>query len=219
MKTTATLFAALTYTCHVLALSAPGSQQTAATSDLDIIILEIQLPSCNGASNGSISVEARGGKAPYTYNWNTFPAQSTPQAVNLSQGIYFIQVTDALGSVHFKSIEVQDPIQTRVNTTTMPAENQTVSIESNASMAYTCFLDGQKLTEPVINGLDIGIHKLVIESTTGCTVVQFIQVLEIEQTDSERSAVPATLTETTPLYSLETLEEANFTATLSMVDN
>ncbi|MBI5218997.1 MAG: hypothetical protein HY958_08715, partial [Bacteroidia bacterium] len=50
---------------------------------------------CNEGNNGSVTVTASGGISPYTYNWNTAPAQTTPTASNLSVGTYSVTVTDA----------------------------------------------------------------------------------------------------------------------------
>jgi hypothetical protein len=49
------------------------------------------------APNGSATVVATGGVAPYTYMWNTMPAQTTAMASNLMAGTYAVTVTDARG--------------------------------------------------------------------------------------------------------------------------
>jgi gliding motility-associated-like protein len=51
---------------------------------------------CNGQLNGSATVTASGGTLPYSYSWNTVPAQLTPTASNLAAGIYTVTVTDAV---------------------------------------------------------------------------------------------------------------------------
>jgi gliding motility-associated-like protein len=50
---------------------------------------------CFGANNGSAVVNVTGGIGPYTYSWNTTPVQTTPVAINLAVGTYFVTVTDA----------------------------------------------------------------------------------------------------------------------------
>src|SRR5665213_4559527 len=52
---------------------------------------------CNGA-NGTSTANPVGGTAPYTYQWNTNPVQTTQTAINLAPGIYTVTVTDACGN-------------------------------------------------------------------------------------------------------------------------
>ena len=48
-----------------------------------------------GMSNGSTTVIINGGQAPYTYLWNTSPAQTTSTASGIPAGAYIVTVTDA----------------------------------------------------------------------------------------------------------------------------
>jgi photosystem II stability/assembly factor-like uncharacterized protein len=50
-----------------------------------------------GSANGSAVVAASGGTAPYTYQWNTSPVQSTQTATGLAAGGYIVTVTDKNG--------------------------------------------------------------------------------------------------------------------------
>ena len=49
-------------------------------------------PTCS--AGGSIATTVTNGTSPYTYLWNTVPAQSTSTATNLSAGSYIVTVTD-----------------------------------------------------------------------------------------------------------------------------
>jgi hypothetical protein len=53
-----------------------------------------QNPTSAQANNGSISVNVSGGTMPYSYSWNSIPAQSTDSAINLGVGNYTVTVTD-----------------------------------------------------------------------------------------------------------------------------
>lgn len=53
--------------------------------------------SCAGGSNGRATVAVLGGTAPYTFAWNTTPAQTTATAPNLIAGTYTCTITDARG--------------------------------------------------------------------------------------------------------------------------
>lgn len=202
MKTLHTISAVITLSISTFSHAENNQPQNENT--LTISVLEIKQPTCNGASNGSISVEVKGGKLPYIYDWNTFPAQSTQTANNLTKGIYFIQVTDADGLVSYKSIEVTDPIHTLVNPVSISSVvSQSVTvITENEDDVFVYYLNGEQIAEPIISGLDIGIHKLEITNQSNCTVVQFIQIIEVESGNSENEN-NNTVIETTPLIILE----------------
>lgn len=53
-------------------------------------------PNCNGAANGSATVEATGGNPPYTYAWTG--GQTTQTATNLPAGTYTVTVTGSNNS-------------------------------------------------------------------------------------------------------------------------
>jgi len=53
--------------------------------------------SCNGQSNGSVTVSATGGTAPYTYLWNT--GATTQNLTNVGPGSYSVTITDANGCI------------------------------------------------------------------------------------------------------------------------
>lgn len=57
---------------------------------------------CNGLKLGSAHAFASDGTAPYTFSWNTFPAQINDSAVNLKKGDYSVTITDANGCTDTK---------------------------------------------------------------------------------------------------------------------
>ncbi|MBU6342391.1 MAG: hypothetical protein KGS48_12915, partial [Bacteroidetes bacterium] len=64
-------------------------------------------PNCNGAANGSATVQANGGTAPYTYKWNN--GQLTQTAVGLTAGTYTVTVTATGGLSATGSVTLQQP--------------------------------------------------------------------------------------------------------------
>lgn len=54
---------------------------------------------CGGA-NGTLTLTAANGSTPYTYRWNTSPAQTTATATNVPAGAYVGTLTDANGCVY-----------------------------------------------------------------------------------------------------------------------
>ncbi len=68
-------------------------------------IFTVQDLPCNGTCNGSASVTALGGTAPYNYNWLS-PAVSGSVSSGLCAGIYFVQMSDAQGCIRTSSVSV-----------------------------------------------------------------------------------------------------------------
>ncbi len=63
--------------------------------------------SCNGASDGVVTVQANGGLPPYSYQWNG--GQTIPSISNLGPGTYSITVTDDNGCTDTNSISITEP--------------------------------------------------------------------------------------------------------------
>jgi len=73
---------------------------------------------CNGAADGTASIEVTGGIAPYAYAWSD--GQTTAMASGLVAGIYDVTVTDALGAEISEVflIEESDPIEVTTSEST-----------------------------------------------------------------------------------------------------
>jgi len=86
-----------TYTVMVtdsLGCKGSASQQITQPPLLKDTITTFTNVSCFGGSDGSATVSANGGTTPYTYAWNTTPAQSAATASSLPFGSYTVTVTD-----------------------------------------------------------------------------------------------------------------------------
>ncbi|MFH1321802.1 MAG: PKD domain-containing protein [Bacteroidota bacterium] len=64
---------------------------------------------CNGESTGTAQVFASSGTPPFTYSWNTFPAQSGSMATGLAAGQYIITVTDPNGCEDIGFAQINEP--------------------------------------------------------------------------------------------------------------
>lgn len=65
-----------------------------------------QTPSSCSASNGTATATPNGGTGPFTYTWNTVPAQNTQTATNLPPGQYVVTVSDNTGCSTTDTIDV-----------------------------------------------------------------------------------------------------------------
>ncbi|MEP7255680.1 MAG: gliding motility-associated C-terminal domain-containing protein [Ferruginibacter sp.] len=75
----------------------------------NISIINSKDASCFGLSDGKATALATGGNPPYTYSWNTIPAQNTATVVNLSAGNYSVTVTDNNGCSAITSVQISEP--------------------------------------------------------------------------------------------------------------
>ncbi len=70
--------------------------------------------SCFGGNNGSVSIMANGGVAPYTYLWSN--GATTTTINNLTEGIYTLVVNDFAGCVANASVNISQPADIIINT-------------------------------------------------------------------------------------------------------
>ncbi len=61
-----------------------------------------------GLENGAIDITVDGGDPPFTFSWNTNPAQNTEDIQNLAPGTYGVVITDAEGCDDKFSFEVKE---------------------------------------------------------------------------------------------------------------
>jgi gliding motility-associated-like protein len=104
---TATGLSAGTYTCNITDANGCSQTQLATISQPPPITLSVTAtPVPCGLANGTASVNAAGGTAPYTYLWLTTPVQSNSQLNNLPVGNYSVIVTDANGCNQIQTVNV-----------------------------------------------------------------------------------------------------------------
>jgi len=71
--------------------------------------------SCFGASDGGAVTTFSGGNSPVTYLWSTTPAQTSPNAINLSAGIYSVVVTEGYGCAQTATVNISEPFPDAAN--------------------------------------------------------------------------------------------------------
>ena len=144
---------------------------------LQITSLIPNYPTCEGAMDGSISLNVEGGVPPYAFNWDNGAANvQNPQ--NLGTGTYHVTVTDAEGAMVFSSVTLlaSKVIQVRVLRTRPVTcfNGNTGSIEvavSGGSAPYQ-FNWGEGLgNTPKIVHLMPGQYQVTVTDANGCTGV------------------------------------------------
>lgn len=82
--------------------------------------------SCNGLNNGAAQSAVTGGTAPYSYNWNTAPAQTSPMASSLAGGTFTITITDNNNCTASAQTTITEPAPLTITTfggTTIARDN------------------------------------------------------------------------------------------------
>jgi gliding motility-associated-like protein len=145
-------------------------------------------PGCFGSNNGSASVIATNGNAPYTYAWNTSPVQTTNTAENLVAGTYIVTVTDASSCSVTDSVTLTQPTAITVTTSTQAAKcfntsSGIVALNVTGGQApYIYELNGTVQASDTFVGLLPGNYIAIVSDINGCegttsfTIAQAAQI-------------------------------------------
>ncbi|OYU96591.1 MAG: hypothetical protein CFE21_09415 [Bacteroidetes bacterium B1(2017)] len=83
------------------------SSATIANASVMATLLAAKPITCYGVANASANCLVIGGVAPYTYLWNTLPAQTTNNASNLAPGWHSVLVKDSNQCAAFDSVYIE----------------------------------------------------------------------------------------------------------------
>jgi gliding motility-associated-like protein len=91
---------------------------TQPSSPLSATANVISNVSCAGGNDGQAAVNAIGGSVPYSYSWNSTPAQTNAVATALNAGNYNVVVTDVNGCTTIQSASITEPLPLTVAAST-----------------------------------------------------------------------------------------------------
>ncbi|HET6244436.1 MAG: gliding motility-associated C-terminal domain-containing protein [Bacteroidetes bacterium] len=157
-------------TFFIIVNSVSGPQITSSTTPA----------SCNGVCDGTASVVANSGLAPYTYSW--FSGPTTELVSNLCAGVQFVTVTDAnlcvtsvSDTVNQPNQIVGNPIVTNVSCNGFCNGSVFLSPSGGNGGPYT-FLWSNGSTNPFRSNLCPGNYPVSITDINGCSVNLTINV-------------------------------------------
>ncbi len=130
--------------------------------------------SCNGLSDGSVSVQAGGGVGNYTYLWNT--SSSAPFLNGIPAGIYSVTVQDANNCEISETLEITQPDPVFVNIAGIidnicfgDTEGAISVLGQGGTEPYEFSLDGTVFQPaPVFENLPAGPFTITIRDAEGC---------------------------------------------------
>lgn len=132
--------------------------------------------SCAGASDGSITLQALNGTAPFQYNINSGPFQSSPVFTGLAPGTYFFSIKDASGCVtnNYQGSVGQGAGITAPYVVTPPtcgSANGTITFQPTGTPPFTYSVNGGPFqTGTVISGLLPNTYFISIKDASGCRI-------------------------------------------------
>jgi large repetitive protein len=139
--------------------------------------------SCFGGANGSATVNATGGVAPFTYAWGN--GQTTATATGLAAGTFTVTATDANGCTITTSVGITEPaaaLSVAVTTVTNVscfggADGSATVAASNGTAPYT-YAWSNSATGATATGLIAGTFTVTATDTNGCTISTTAMVTE-----------------------------------------
>lgn len=152
----------------------------------DSILLSLAAvdPSCNGLTDGSVSVSATGGTPGYSFLWIQ-GGETTDNITGLGTGTYTVELTDANGCTKEDSISLTEPdaLQLSINTSLtndpLCADTQdgAIAVSVNTTdninpLGPTPFNWSDAVAtaaDSIANGLSAGTYTVTVTDTRGCT--------------------------------------------------
>lgn len=224
---TATGLSAGTYTVTVTDANNCTSEESITLTEPDLItgtLLDRINVLCTGEETGSAIIEAIGGTAPYSYQWNTVPPQSGPELNNVGAGFYTVSITDINGCLGSLEIEIEEPENELEGT--VDVQNLTCNGDGSGTATanitggtnpYTYLWSSQPdLDQPNISGLDAGAYSLTVTDANGCQItipfnisepvpleLQIVSVEDVNCNGENSGSATVLATGGTTLYSYE----------------
>ena len=132
---------------------------------------------CNGANDGSATVNPTGGTLDYTYLWNP-GTQITQTASNLSPGMYNVTVTDDNNCTETAQINIIEPpslVISDVATTDISCAGKSdgqIIITASGGMGTLQYSINNSTFQNsnTFNNLPIGEYDIIVQDENGCTI-------------------------------------------------
>lgn len=129
--------------------------------------------SCYNGNDGSVTVTAAAGVAPYQYQWENMSGQ-TNQLTALKAGNYILHLTDAAGCLNHDTVTIQQPAAAL----SAVVKTQPVCVGSKGSIAVTAtggtppyrYSAGNNIfqDDPILGNLSAGSYTVVIKDHNNC---------------------------------------------------
>lgn len=155
---------------------------TEKIAPLSLVIAEKEQIKCAGDKTAAVTVEVKGGKAPYKYVWNN-AALSGESPSGLSAGGYQVTVTDAAGTTAFAAVVIAQPepfalIALAQSGATPGANDGKALAQTTGGVAAQSFQWDNGETTPAATRLSPGQHSVTATNPSGCKATATVRILE-----------------------------------------
>ncbi len=128
---------------------------------------------CFGGSNATATVNISGGTPPYTYSWNTAPAQSTPTISNLALGTYSVTITNGIGCTSTNSVTIAQPLPLALSSsvthvTCAAGSNGAISVTPTGGTSPYTYLWSNGSTASQISSLTAQSYSITVTDSKAC---------------------------------------------------
>lgn len=130
-------------------------------------------PSCHGDEDGSVKLNIKGGKPPYSITWST-GEKDVKQIYNLKAGQYRVTISDDSDAEAQNSrITLNEPRELSIDIVNLnidefdPNNSSAVFEYDGGSPGYVLDIDGVIESNPV-SGIAVGLHKATVTDIMGC---------------------------------------------------
>lgn len=155
-------------------------------TDLTVSTVSTTPTNCNSLNNGTATVSASGGTAPYSYSWNTVPVQNTAAATNLPAGTFTVTVTDDNGCIktHQVTIGQVNPWNITINNVHNPScaggnNGRALAIPNGGVAPLTYSWNTTPVqTTPTAFNLTAGTYTVSITDALNCTITESVTITD-----------------------------------------
>jgi len=138
--------------------------------------------SCNGGTDGSLTVIPSGGTPPYNYLWSNGAISAT--TTNLPAGNYNVTITDSNGCTATANGTITEPVAltatiSATGVTSIGGTDGTASvIVSGGTLPYTYSWSPSGGTSATATGLSAGTYTCTITDNNACSIMKSVEVEE-----------------------------------------
>lgn len=139
---------------------------------------------CYNISTGTVSAVATGGTTPYSYSWNSSPAQTSASATGLAAGAYTVTITDNNGCTATSSTTITQPaaysasISAQTNVDCYGNANGAATVTAiGGTSPYAYSWTGGATTANISNKI-AGTYTATVTDANGCTTTAIATITE-----------------------------------------
>ncbi|MDX2360737.1 MAG: HYR domain-containing protein [Crocinitomicaceae bacterium] len=138
-----------------------------------------------GGNEGSATANPAGGTSGYTYSWNP-TAQATQTAINLTEGVYYVNILDGNGCLKVDSVQINQPpcndFMLAVNTTDITCNGLTNGeayiVIAQGTPPYSIVWSSGQTDVTSVTELAAGSYTVTVTDASNCTTFETFDIVE-----------------------------------------